>query len=60
MIDPRFLGRPVSDIPRDAFWASFDDPSLPDDRFPGLVIASVNKVPSFPTDMFLAVADCGG
>lgn len=60
MIPTKYLGRPIAEIPAGEFWCSFDHPDLPDDRYPGLVIASLNKVPSFKTDMFLAVAECNG
>jgi hypothetical protein len=60
MIDQKFLGRQICEIPREAFWVSFDHPDLPDDRYPGLVIASLNKVPSFETNMILSSTACDG
>ncbi|MND27433.1 hypothetical protein D3C80_178990 [compost metagenome] len=57
MIDPRYYGKNVKDIPGDAFCYGFD----PDERSPALVLASVETVPAGSNGAWrLATENCGG
>lgn len=48
------------DIPEDLFGFGYDDPGLLDQRYPSLVLAAREKVPTNGSDWYLAYQDCGG
>lgn len=57
MIDPLYYGKKMNEIPGDVFWYGFD----PDNRWPALVLASVDTVPTGSCEAWrLASEDCGG
>lgn len=60
MIDTVYLGKTLDQVPEREFVSGFDDPSLIDQRFPGLVLASTSKIPLLANEWFLAYQDCGG
>lgn len=60
MIDSAYLGQPVDGIDESRFSYGFDDPSLLDQRYPSLVLASLERVPRNAESWFLASQDCGG
>lgn len=60
MIEKIYLGKSLDHIPIELFRYSFDSPSLQNQRFPGLVLASLEYVPHVGFNWFLAYEDCGG
>ncbi|MCL6336291.1 hypothetical protein EXT65_21085 [Pectobacterium carotovorum subsp. carotovorum] len=57
MIDPHYGGRELADLPYEVFELGFD----PDERFPALVLASVDSIPAECGEGWrLALEDCGG
>ena len=60
MIDKTILEKDIGDLPSKLFHHGFDDPQLADQRFPGLVIASLDHVPKSASHWFLASQDCDG
>lgn len=57
MIDPRYHGKKIEEIPDAAFWPGFD----PEERWPALALASLVTVPAGNTEGWLLASEsCGG